>query len=167
MHAQIREVRMDYREATGPCKARALAQRLWAGEEYFLQIDSHMRFSPGWDAQLVQWLRQAEASSASGRAVLSTYPPSYEVCSYSRIISKDNAGRITSSAETRAQGPIRARSVHHHVVHVLQCQHSCYPSPSGGAARLLRARARQRPSRRTTGRCCCARAALARRACCA
>jgi hypothetical protein len=84
LHAcmQIREVRLPYEEATGPCKARALAQALWAGEDFFLQIDSHMRFAPGWDAALLGWLAQAEADSPGGRAVLSTYPPSYEVSPY-------------------------------------------------------------------------------------
>ena len=76
---QVREVRLDFREATGPCKARALAQALWAGEAYLLQIDSHMRFSRGWDEFLVRWLAQAQAEAPQGRAVLSTYPPNYEV----------------------------------------------------------------------------------------
>lgn len=37
------QVRIPHTEATGPCKARALAAALWAGEEYVLQVDSHMR----------------------------------------------------------------------------------------------------------------------------
>eukprot|EP00798_Chlamydomonas_sp_ICE-L_P021623 gene21623-28626_t len=40
---QIREIRIPWEEATGPCKARKLTQQLWSGEEYVLQIDSHMR----------------------------------------------------------------------------------------------------------------------------
>ena len=76
--AQVREVRLDWREATGPCKARSLAQALWEGEPYVLQIDSHMRFSTDWDAQLIAWLHQAERDSGIGRAVLSTYPPAYQ-----------------------------------------------------------------------------------------
>ena len=76
---QIREIRLDYREATGPCKARALAQELWAEEEYYLQLDAHMRFAPGWDDALVQWLHQAEAEHPGSKAVISTYPPGYEV----------------------------------------------------------------------------------------
>ena len=40
---QVREVRVHYRTATGPCAARSLAQQLWAGEEFVLQIDAHMR----------------------------------------------------------------------------------------------------------------------------
>lgn len=41
---QVREVRLHYSTATGPCAARALAQSLWAGEEFVLQVDAHMRF---------------------------------------------------------------------------------------------------------------------------
>ena len=76
--AQVREVRLDWREATGPCKARSLAQALWEGEPYVLQIDSHMRFSVGWDQLLIAWLHRAERASSIGRAVLSTYPPAYQ-----------------------------------------------------------------------------------------
>lgn len=76
---QIREVRIPWQEATGPCKARHLAQQLWSGEEFCLQIDSHMRFVPGWDTKLKQMLRRAEQKSAFGKAVVSSYPPAYEV----------------------------------------------------------------------------------------
>ena len=34
---------MPWREAEGPCSARHLAQQLYRGEQYVLQIDSHMR----------------------------------------------------------------------------------------------------------------------------
>eukprot|EP00983_Pelagomonas_calceolata_P063561 1147781-Pelagomonas_calceolata.AAC.3 len=37
------QVRLHWREAEGPCKARALAAALWNGEEFMLQIDAHMR----------------------------------------------------------------------------------------------------------------------------
>jgi [Skp1-protein]-hydroxyproline N-acetylglucosaminyltransferase len=77
--AQIREIILDYREATGPCKARMLAQKLWAGEDYVLQIDSHMRFCPGWDIQLVEWLTDCERRATYSKAVLSTYPPPFKV----------------------------------------------------------------------------------------
>ena len=40
---QVREIVLDYREATGPCKARRLCQSLWAGEPYVLQVDAHTR----------------------------------------------------------------------------------------------------------------------------
>jgi len=40
---QVREVRLHWRAATGPCAARSLAQQLCKGEDYILQIDAHMR----------------------------------------------------------------------------------------------------------------------------
>ncbi len=36
--------------------ARSRAQRLWAGEEFTLQVDSHTMFDPGWDERLVTML---------------------------------------------------------------------------------------------------------------
>lgn len=33
----------DARAAAGPCAARAAAQALWRGEEFYFQIDAHMR----------------------------------------------------------------------------------------------------------------------------
>eukprot|EP00192_Tetraselmis_astigmatica_P008377 CAMPEP_0117655384 /NCGR_PEP_ID=MMETSP0804-20121206/4251_1 /TAXON_ID=1074897 /ORGANISM="Tetraselmis astigmatica, Strain CCMP880" /LENGTH=688 /DNA_ID=CAMNT_0005461733 /DNA_START=303 /DNA_END=2368 /DNA_ORIENTATION=- len=74
----VREVRVDWREATGPCRARHLAESLWAGEGFFLQLDSHMRFASGWDTAMLRWLEAAEAASTFGKAVLSSYPPGYE-----------------------------------------------------------------------------------------
>lgn len=68
-----------YREATGPCKARTLAQKRWAGEEYYLQLDAHMRFTPGRDEDLIQWLHGIENERPGSQPVLSTYPPGYEV----------------------------------------------------------------------------------------
>jgi len=42
---------------------------MWKGQDYFLQIDAHMRFVRGWDATLIAML-----SSLPGKALLSTYP---------------------------------------------------------------------------------------------
>jgi hypothetical protein len=46
-------------EALGPCVARYFASKLWAGEEYFVQIDSHIWFVEGWDSKLIQAMRAA------------------------------------------------------------------------------------------------------------
>ena len=76
---QVREIRIPWQEATGPCKARHLAQQLWDGEEFCLQIDSHTRFVAGWDSKLKQMLQQGEQMSTFGKAVVSSYPPAYDV----------------------------------------------------------------------------------------
>ena len=69
----LRILELDCQQAEGPMKARTLCQqRLYAGEEYFLQIDAHMRFSPAWDKVLIDMLNSCPESS---KAILSTYPP--------------------------------------------------------------------------------------------
>jgi hypothetical protein len=70
---QCRVVEVDARESRGVCWARSRIQSLWAGEEYFLQIDAHSRFAPGWDEVFLEMLR----ACPSDRAVLSAYPASY------------------------------------------------------------------------------------------
>src|SRR6059058_5814262 len=51
--ARLSLVRVDARDARGPCWARAVAMSLHDGEDWFLQLDSHMDFDPGWDDVLV------------------------------------------------------------------------------------------------------------------
>ena len=74
-HAQVRSLYLHHGDAKGPCFARALAQTLWRGETYFLQIDSHMRFVQDWDEMLLTDLK----SCPSSKPILSTYPPPYEL----------------------------------------------------------------------------------------
>ncbi|EFJ43296.1 hypothetical protein VOLCADRAFT_96541 [Volvox carteri f. nagariensis] len=77
MWVGVRQVVLPYQDAEGPCKARALAQSLWSGEEFVLQLDSHMRMIRGWDTACIQQLEAAEKMSTTGKAVLSTYPLGY------------------------------------------------------------------------------------------
>lgn len=65
---------VDWRDSRGACWARAEIMKLWDGEDYFLQLDSHHRFVPGWDALL---LSQAERCGAA-KPLLSTYASSYD-----------------------------------------------------------------------------------------
>lgn len=60
---------VDARESRGACWARSRIESLWRGEDYFFQIDSHMRFTPDWDVALQDML----AKCASDKPVLSTY----------------------------------------------------------------------------------------------
>jgi len=71
---QVRVQEFHAKESMGVCWARAHSQKLWNGEDYTFQIDSHMRFKPGWDTIVLDML----ASCPSERAVLSSYPISYE-----------------------------------------------------------------------------------------
>jgi len=69
---QVRRVHIHPLEARGPCWARAIAMSLYQGERWFLQIDSHMWFEPGWDERLIQWAERCAALNP--RSLISTYP---------------------------------------------------------------------------------------------
>ena len=69
---RIRTRQYHYHDSKGANWARAEAQKLWNGEEYVLQIDSHMRLTPGWDDALVDMLNRCPPG-----AILSTYAPRY------------------------------------------------------------------------------------------
>lgn len=71
---RLRSLFMPATEAAGPCHARHIIQtRLYEGEEYFLQLDSHMRAVPGWDDLLIAQLELCN----SPNPVLTTYPAGF------------------------------------------------------------------------------------------
>jgi hypothetical protein len=71
--AQCRLLTFDAVESKGVGWARHHAQSLWRGEEYVLQIDSHMRFAAGWDDALITMLGRCP----SDRPIVSTYPAAF------------------------------------------------------------------------------------------
>ena len=58
-------------EGKGPAWARYLATTLYNGEQYFMQIDSHMTFIKGWDTIM----KQQTASIQNNHAIFTCYPP--------------------------------------------------------------------------------------------
>lgn len=62
-----------WKESKGLGWARHEAQQLYDGEDYMLCIDSHMRFIPGWDEELMAQLDQCD----SDKPILSAYPAQY------------------------------------------------------------------------------------------
>ena len=71
---QVRTLKFSHLQARGCSWARQQALRLWRGEEYALQIDSHMRFVPEWDRKMLEQLR----ACPSPRAVLTARPLHYD-----------------------------------------------------------------------------------------
>lgn len=71
---RMRLLDVPWRESRGACWARAECMKLYGGEDWFLQLDSHHRFAQDWDATL---LDQAE-KSGSARPVLSTYAAAFD-----------------------------------------------------------------------------------------
>ncbi len=68
--ARVRLLEVDWRESHGPCWARAQIMRMWRGEPWYLQIDSHSRFAPGWDDSLITMLQHCPGE----KSILSSYP---------------------------------------------------------------------------------------------
>ena len=68
-------IRVDFRDANGPCPARACAlRRLTDEDDFVLQIDSHTRFRSHWDAYLIDQLAKCD----SKEPVLTAYPADYD-----------------------------------------------------------------------------------------
>ncbi len=71
---QTRVIKVGLNETRGACWAKSQALSLRNGEEYVLLIDSHMRFAPGWDVEMIDMLTSID----NPQAFLSTYPAGYE-----------------------------------------------------------------------------------------
>ena len=63
---------IHFNEARGPIYARYRCEQLLEDEDYYLQIDCHSRFFPGWDEILIEEFKRCQQQS--GQAVISHYP---------------------------------------------------------------------------------------------
>jgi len=70
---------IDPHQSRGACWARTLAMTLYAGEAYFLQIDSHTCFDQDWDVTLVETLEAASSRSGNPKVIISTRPFAFEI----------------------------------------------------------------------------------------
>lgn len=61
-------------DSDGACWARARTHRLYDGEDHVLQIDSHMRFEPGWDTTLIEMAERLPVD----KPIITTYPGGFE-----------------------------------------------------------------------------------------
>ena len=66
---RFRILDVDWRDSRGACWARAEIMKLWDGEQWYLQTDSHCRFIQGWDTKLIRMMGQ----TGSPKPILSTY----------------------------------------------------------------------------------------------
>ncbi len=74
-HPQVPAILIPHEEADGVCSARSRIQcELLGNERYYLQLDSHSRFAPGWDSALIRMLNCCR----SAKPIISTYPNDYD-----------------------------------------------------------------------------------------
>ena len=57
-------------------QSRYIANEFYDGEEYYLQIDSHMRFAKNWDTALIDGISKYQEMGIS-KPLITQYPPAY------------------------------------------------------------------------------------------
>jgi len=77
---------VPHQESKGVCWARNQVQQLYEGEMYTLQIDSHMRFAPNWDEEMIQMIKQLQDMGIP-KPLLTGYVSSFDP-------DNDPAGRV-------------------------------------------------------------------------
>jgi len=76
-HPNFRILNIPYTDSEGVCWARNLTQQLYDGEEYTLQIDSHMRFEKHWDVEMIKMIKQLQKKGYK-KPLLTGYVSSFD-----------------------------------------------------------------------------------------
>lgn len=85
-----------YQSSEGGSWARSIAQQFWGGEDFTLQVDSHMTFSPGWDTSLIRMMRALPAD----KPLITMNAPLFRIDESDRIWRRTDLGiRTTNLAE--------------------------------------------------------------------
>lgn len=71
---RMRVIDVPWQDSRGACWARAEIMKLWGGEDFYLQLNSHHRFVQDWDALL---LAHAERSGVT-KPLLTTYAAPFD-----------------------------------------------------------------------------------------
>lgn len=74
---RMRVIAVEQSRARGPCWARNQLQQLYDGEEYTLQVDSHTRFTPGWDKSLIDMV-EGLRTEGHEKPLLTSYAPHFD-----------------------------------------------------------------------------------------
>jgi hypothetical protein len=119
---RLRLIGLDWRESKGACWARAEVMKLWDGEDWFLQIDSHHRFAQDWDALLLAEARATGAAkpllTAGGAPYEPPAPPPSGHPTRITFERFDDDGVVYQGAayldETQKSRPMRARFLSAH-----------------------------------------------------
>jgi hypothetical protein len=83
---RVRVINIPWQESRGLCWARSLIQKLWLGEKYTMQLDSHHRFLQDWDEHLIKMMEL----TGSPKPIITAYAGMYEP-------EKDGPGKILNT----------------------------------------------------------------------
>ena len=85
--------------------ARNMCDAMWRGQEFTLQLDSHMRFLRGWDSRFISDLERTD----DPRGVISCYPATYHFAAGAEVYSSTMPHKIIA-AHVDAEGIPSLRS---------------------------------------------------------
>ena len=105
-HKRIKVLSIPFEDARGACYARSLIQeKLYDGEKYYLQVDSHSRFAKGWDT----YLKANLLSCKSPRPILTTYPNGFSADDKNRSFLKNNKSSLIAIEHFNEAGFLKVR----------------------------------------------------------
>jgi len=98
---QVRVMYVHEPEAVGPAMARYYASKLWGGETYFVQTDSHLQFAKHWDSK---YIAEVKVTKNYPKSVLSAYPPGFTaVAGETQTVAETSGARLCSCEFSRSE----------------------------------------------------------------
>lgn len=70
-------IRIPYESSLGACWARNQIQKRYDGEDYTVQLDSHHRFTVGWDTLCIEMIQGLQTTGVE-KPLLTAYLPSFD-----------------------------------------------------------------------------------------
>ena len=109
---QVVTASYHWREGQGVCWARHQVQKLWQGEPYTLMIDSHMRFTHGWDEALLVELERCPADNPLLTGSPASYKPPNQLSS-NLLPTVRRAQLFNAAGEIRFRGSLLQSKADH------------------------------------------------------
>lgn len=100
---QVRVIYVHETESLGPAMARYYASKLWGGETYFVQSDSHLQFAVEWDEK---YRNEVKATKNFPKSILSTYPPGFNPGNGNTVTESNGSRLCNCSTNARDPNPI-------------------------------------------------------------
>lgn len=75
----VEVIEMNFKDARGAGYARKIIMDKYDGEDFFFQIDSHMRFAKNWDTKLLDMMKWAQKDAKTHKIILSQFAAPYTI----------------------------------------------------------------------------------------
>jgi hypothetical protein len=75
----LKHEKIPAKDAKGAGYARKIIMDMYDGQDYYFQVDSHMRFAKNWDARLITMLSEAQQIAKTDKVILSQFPAPYQL----------------------------------------------------------------------------------------